>query len=155
MPEPVTRYVEDGGRVEDDGRITFSEAQYDALAQRLTECEGALKFYAYRDNWNSQPVRGTGGCGFGPSPIELDRLGDKARAALSAAPASQGWTSVRPTKEGWYWYRDKEAHIQKCIHVYHGIRNNWWTAGWNLGDKLLSELHGQWSGPIQSPREEE
>lgn len=27
------------------------------------------------------------------------------------------WTTERPTKAGWYWFRSSEGHTPECVHV--------------------------------------
>ena len=146
MSKPVTRYVEDGGRVEDDGRITFSEAAYDALAQRLKEVEAlARKFVSCftTDEHIEHMERGT--------QIALEEL--QAFLAEPAAPASQGWTATRPTVDGWYWYKTASYPEPYTVRVFY-VREKLWGETSGYTRKMEEYSGGEWAGPIQPPREE-
>ena len=70
------------------------------------------------------------------------------------------WTTDKPTKEGWYWYREKMIEPE-CVLVFEGIYES--ADGWterrmmcrsiDEGDDSTSVKHlsGEWAGPIEVP----
>jgi len=68
------------------------------------------------------------------------------------------WTTEKPVKPGWYWYRADssiEAHAQ-VVHVREPnqelARNEWEVefTGFETAHKL-DEQKGEWAGPIPEP----
>ena len=61
------------------------------------------------------------------------------------------WTKVKPTAPGWYWYRE---NTQDCPHVIEivDVCDELQTMH-DTFDFKVSELHGEWAGPITPPEE--
>ena len=60
------------------------------------------------------------------------------------------WTKDKPTKAGYYWYREARTYVVEVCFV-RGERIVY-KCGHDC-DKDLSELAGEWAGPIPEPRE--
>jgi hypothetical protein len=64
------------------------------------------------------------------------------------------WTKGKPTKTGWYWYRDRHYEAQP-VHVNIGslIGDTIGFFGESEDDSvvLLADLNGVWAGPIAPP----
>lgn len=60
--------------------------------------------------------------------------------------SKQGWTSNKPTEDGFYWLQQMEEH--KTIVEIDG-RSVWWIGG--DGKDHLRDIEGQWQGPLQPP----
>jgi hypothetical protein len=63
------------------------------------------------------------------------------------------WTTVAPTKEGWYWFRNLDGSDERIVSVYHqGLDGNRpLTASGEHFD--LFDLNGhRWAGLIERPR---
>lgn len=58
------------------------------------------------------------------------------------------WTTDKPTKPGEYWYRDGSTAAIVCVDFDTSVR---WFSG-RRG--VLSDLKGQWAGPIPEPEEQ-
>jgi hypothetical protein len=84
---------------------------------------------------------------------------------VSSEPAESGqiealttaltWRTEKPTKEGWYWWREtpqSEAFVIKVnISEFDPKRNSVSFSGTD-GDALLDEWTvGQWAGPLDLP----
>jgi hypothetical protein len=68
--------------------------------------------------------------------------------------ARSGWTTTRPTRAGWYWYRDEPTAEARALH----LKDTWKTGhpwdwnskgGWQLCP--IKNYDGEWSGPITAP----
>lgn len=60
------------------------------------------------------------------------------------------WTTVAPTKEGWYWFMDLDGSNECIVTVYKKPTGQLAASGENLD---LFNLDGhQWAGPIEQPR---
>ena len=156
MPEPVTRYsafsIKERLDAGDTVPATFYAASaYDALAQRLAACEGVLAAIGRKGNIGPAAP---------PNPYTkempnhwyntLIEIGQMAREVLGpAAPASQGWSSARPTKEGWWWYEDVSGGTPYIVKVFSSCDKWWQTHGGQSA--CLTVCHGQWSGPLLPP----
>jgi hypothetical protein len=98
---------------------------------------------------------------------ELDAFVIKAEQQLgvSSEPAESGqiealttaltWRTEKPTKEGWYWWREtpqSEAFVIKVnISEFDPKRNSVSFSGTD-GDALLDEWTvGEWAGPLEPP----
>lgn len=69
------------------------------------------------------------------------------------------WTTEKPTKEGWYWYRQyrnngirkgsfyppRIAEVEAGLMIWEFMTEDAYTN--------VIDLNGQWSGPIQPPQE--
>ena len=61
------------------------------------------------------------------------------------------WTSVKPAKPGWYWWRQDNKEAQMC-RVW-----EWWDkpelyVRIEGGDSvLINTLDGEWAGPVEPP----
>ena len=57
------------------------------------------------------------------------------------------WTTEKPTKSGWYWWRDEEGHA--VVEVYPTETS---TAVWRRGLLYnLNDVMGEWAGPLDPP----
>lgn len=68
------------------------------------------------------------------------------------APTGARWSTEKPTKEGWYWYRGTD-NKPNMVYVYLGLLEMRAAA---LCDENweVSSMCGEWFGPIDPPREE-
>ena len=57
------------------------------------------------------------------------------------------WSSTTPTVPGWYWYRG-ETKLVLMLYVDAGFVVE--QGAWHI-----SEMHGEWAGPIEEPKEGE
>ena len=71
---------------------------------------------------------------------------------------TNGWSSCKPTKCGWYWFRVRESDVPYIVKVYTAGNSSY---GWPLGDENVNPIseplehcHGQWAGPIEPPTPE-
>jgi len=55
------------------------------------------------------------------------------------------WTTDKPTKPGWYWYRPYRdgQHVEVC-RVYE-IEIDYWTT------IIPPQTGGEWAGPLEPP----
>lgn len=58
------------------------------------------------------------------------------------------WTNERPTKPGWYWYRD--ARFSDHPRAYY-VREDGTIAHPDDAEAHVNELSGEWAGPADSP----
>lgn len=58
------------------------------------------------------------------------------------------WTSEKPTKTGWYWWR--RGQYMRIRTVEQG-RDELWADGYTV--EKLTEENAQWAGPIEPPGE--
>lgn len=69
---------------------------------------------------------------------------------LEAQVKSSTWTTVKPTKPGWYWWRTRTRSGKWCKIRLEEVRSNMTVSGWGEIDKL----DGEWSSePIAEPEE--
>ena len=68
------------------------------------------------------------------------------------------WTTEKPTKPGWYWYRDKDIPTQP-VYVYNAV-GGLFVELWNGEIRSFESrsgrwksMSGQWAGPIREPEE--
>ena len=78
---------------------------------------------------------------------------DKRKRQSKQPPPS--WTRTRPTKKGWYWYRDADRE-EVIFHVFdplgNGVMKAWdWSEGHML--RPIAEYDGEWWGPLEIPPE--
>jgi hypothetical protein len=59
------------------------------------------------------------------------------------------WTTDRPTKPGWYWYRPKGGKTRHILQV----RGDLTVHGINTYADHVDECDGKWQGPLV-PHEE-
>ena len=60
------------------------------------------------------------------------------------------WTSEKPTKPGWYWYRGETDLNELIIWVSSDLRVVY-PASLNFKSFAVDEVPGQWAGPIEPP----
>ncbi len=83
-----------------------------------------------------------------------------------ATPTSMTWTTDKPTKEGWYWYREPAAPDERKLPRIIDVRmvdDELWTLShlnrWGEYDGPYTssgrpcDMFGQWYGPIEPPTE--
>lgn len=60
------------------------------------------------------------------------------------------WTTERPTKAGFYWYREGEAdNFPVVVNV---APEHDFAGPWDDGSETrLSHMNGEWSGPLEPP----
>ena len=57
------------------------------------------------------------------------------------------WTTEKPTRPGWYWYRKGEKDVQLLMDV-RKIEGQL-TAHWSNGvSEVIDHMCGEWSGPL-------
>jgi hypothetical protein len=71
-----------------------------------------------------------------------------------SSPPPPSWTRKRPTKPGWYWYRDADRE-EVVLHVFdpqgNGVMKVWeWSEGHML--RPIAEYDGEWWGPMTPPQ---
>jgi hypothetical protein len=60
------------------------------------------------------------------------------------------WTTKRPTKPGWYWYRGQfNGNTVKVIHFIDDDGDGPYIA--TSEDLALNDLEGEWAGPVEPP----
>lgn len=70
---------------------------------------------------------------------------------LTAALTPLAWSSEKPSEPGWYWFRNDSKDIDPAL-VY--VNVEWDEVGpWRHGedDCHLTDLHGQFAGPVTPP----
>jgi len=62
------------------------------------------------------------------------------------------WTSEKPTKSGFYYYRQSndEDPIVLKVEVLDDCKGVVWLLGDNASESL-EQCHGDWAGPIEPP----
>ena len=64
--------------------------------------------------------------------------------------AAMNWTTDKPTKPGWYWYRGEcDGHTVKVIHFIDDDGDGPYLA--TSEDVALHDLDGEWAGPVEPP----
>jgi len=64
--------------------------------------------------------------------------------------AAMNWTTDKPTKPGWYWYRGEcDGHTVKVIHFIDDDGDGPYLA--TSDDVALNDLGGEWAGPVEPP----
>ena len=67
------------------------------------------------------------------------------------------WTTKKPRKAGWYWYRHE--HVDECIEC---VQWKVWSLSKNqkrlaaigtAGHTFIHTYGGEWAGPIPEPKE--
>lgn len=61
------------------------------------------------------------------------------------------WTDERPTKPGWYWWRSDTRTLMVVCYVEMSERDGCVSFAYGERYRLLSEMKGQWAGPIMEP----
>jgi hypothetical protein len=60
------------------------------------------------------------------------------------------WTTKKPTKTGWYWYRGaSDGNTAKVLHFIDDDGNEPYIA--TSDDLILKDLVGEWAGPVEPP----
>ncbi len=60
------------------------------------------------------------------------------------------WTTKKPTKPGWYWYRgESDGHTEKVLHFIDDDGDGPYLA--TSDDLALNDLDGEWAGPVEPP----
>ena len=60
------------------------------------------------------------------------------------------WTTQRPTKIGWYWYRrGSDEEPAKVLHFIDDDGDGPYIA--TSDDVALNDLAGEWAGPVEPP----
>lgn len=66
------------------------------------------------------------------------------------------WTTEKPTKPGWYWWRCRGVQCvveigtpQHVIQLSSGL-SVWFTSG---SVRKLQDVDGEWAGPLEEPEE--
>lgn len=65
------------------------------------------------------------------------------------------WTSEKPTKPGWYWYKSLRRPTQ-VMQVYANeffVRGVLFAQSSGLNSTRVAKLTGQWAGPLEEPQE--
>jgi len=68
------------------------------------------------------------------------------------------WTTDKPTKPGWYWYRENNRLCVWYVRVGDGKRTELWVyqphrISDGHGIQLFYFKGGEWAGPIKEPKE--
>ena len=77
---------------------------------------------------------------------------EKAAALWNALPRALTWTNEPPKVPGWYWFNDEYGI--RIAWIKHDSRkmNELYAVIGGVGN-WMSNLHGQWAGPIPEPVE--
>ena len=60
------------------------------------------------------------------------------------------WTTRKPTKTGWYWYRSEcNGKTVKVLHFIDDDGEGPYLA--TSDDVTLNDLDGEWAGPVEPP----
>jgi hypothetical protein len=60
------------------------------------------------------------------------------------------WTTKKPTKTGWYWYRGvSDGNTAKVLHFIDDDGDGPYIA--TSDDLVLKDLDGEWAGPVEPP----
>ncbi len=59
------------------------------------------------------------------------------------------WTTKKPTKTGWYWYRGGCDDTVKVLHYIDDDGDGPYLA--TSEDRVLNDLDGEWAGPVEPP----
>ena len=60
------------------------------------------------------------------------------------------WTTKKPTKTGWYWYRGQsDGNTAKVLHFIDDDGEGPYLA--TSDDLALKDLDGEWAGPVEPP----
>ncbi|THJ10895.1 MAG: hypothetical protein CAF43_008605 [Nitrospira sp. CG24C] len=60
------------------------------------------------------------------------------------------WTTKKPTKTGWYWYRrQSDGNTAKVLHFIDDDGDGPYIA--TSDDLTLKDLDGEWAGPVEPP----
>ncbi len=62
------------------------------------------------------------------------------------------WTSKRPDKAGWYWFRDAEENSAVVVQIHELGKDSPLfveSYGWLTDDVM----NGEWAGPLPEPQE--
>jgi hypothetical protein len=60
------------------------------------------------------------------------------------------WTTKKPTKTGWYWYRGEgDGQTEKVLHFIDDDGDGPYLA--TSDDLALTDLAGEWAGPVEPP----
>jgi len=60
------------------------------------------------------------------------------------------WTTKKPTKTGWYWYRHEcDGSTVKVLHFIDDDGEGPCIA--TSDDVALNDLTGEWAGPVEPP----
>lgn len=69
------------------------------------------------------------------------------------------WTKELPTKEGWYWFKDKNASCVVNVEISKTNNTVWiFSVGNDDVEKAINKEHpnaswiGEWYGPIEPPK---
>ena len=68
----------------------------------------------------------------------------------ATAMSNLNWTTKKPTKPGWYWYRSEcDGHTVKVMHYIDDDGDGPYLA--TSEDLALNDLAGEWAGPVEPP----
>lgn len=80
------------------------------------------------------------------------RTRKQAADAWNALPRALEWTNEPPKVPGWYWFKTAyKIHIVSVERDHRKVDDLYICVG-SVGN-WMSNLHGQWAGPILEPRE--
>jgi hypothetical protein len=72
------------------------------------------------------------------------------RTDRETAMIDPAWTTKKPTKPGWYWYRgESDGHTEKVLHFIDDDGDGPYLA--TSDDLALNDLDGEWAGPVEPP----
>lgn len=63
------------------------------------------------------------------------------------------WTKDKPTQPGWYWYRSPRPTLVVVCYIEIGLRDNCVSFAYGERYQAMSEMEGEWAGPIPEPME--
>ena len=63
------------------------------------------------------------------------------------------WTANKPDRTGWYWWRSGAPRIQLICYIEIGETDGCVSFAYGERYRQLSEMSGQWAGPIPMPEE--
>ena len=69
------------------------------------------------------------------------------------------WTSTKPTRPGWYWWRNAsscEDSISLVVYVEitpNGVGKGCVSFAYGERYRQLKQMNGEWAGPLEPPGE--
>lgn len=77
---------------------------------------------------------------------------DDVDAMLAALPPALTWTTEKPVKPGWYWWRYGARRKASVMHITQGHVQNMEVFTVGMFAMFINEVPGEWAGPIDPPQ---
>jgi hypothetical protein len=62
------------------------------------------------------------------------------------------WTTQKPTRPGWYWYRDLPFRTEFVVNVCELVTGELFASADGF-DQYVERLSGEWAGPLEVPHD--